>query len=101
LRLRAFFVPIPSEEQESGDDPRESFIQGGENMLVLTRKSGESIRIGENIELTILSVKGSRVRIGINCPNEVPIRRGELKELSTASEFHDFAACNELELQLA
>ena len=69
-------------------------------MLVLTRKSGESIRIGDNIELTILSVKGSRVRVGINCPNEVPIRRGELQDLVANSEFHDFAPCNELELQL-
>jgi len=69
-------------------------------MLVLTRKNGESIRIGDNIEITILSVKGSRVRVGITCPNEVPVRRGELQELTASSEFHDFTPCNELELQL-
>lgn len=68
-------------------------------MLVLTRKNGESIRIGENIEITILSIKGSRVRVGITCPNDVPIRRGELQQLNTASEFQDFIPCDELELQ--
>ena len=47
-------------------------------MLVLTRKENESLVIGENIKLTILAVKGSQVRVGIDAPREVPIQRQEL-----------------------
>jgi carbon storage regulator CsrA len=48
-------------------------------MLVLTRKLGEKIRIGDEIEVEILSIHGSRVRLGIACPIEIPIRRSELE----------------------
>uniref|UniRef100_A0A7C4LS62 Translational regulator CsrA n=1 Tax=Schlesneria paludicola TaxID=360056 RepID=A0A7C4LS62_9PLAN len=47
-------------------------------MLVLTRKQGERIHIDGCIEVTVLSVEGHRVRIGIEAPHDVPIRRGEL-----------------------
>lgn len=47
-------------------------------MLVLGRKSNESIIIGENITITILSVDGDRVKIGIDAPSEVSILRQEL-----------------------
>ena len=47
-------------------------------MLVLTRKQGEQIKIDGRIEVTILSVQGHRVRLGIQAPNDVPVRRGEL-----------------------
>jgi len=47
-------------------------------MLVLSRKVGEEILIGENIRLTILSTKGERVRIGIAAPPEVRVDRYEL-----------------------
>ena len=52
-------------------------------MLVLTRKADEVIKISENIYVSILSVKGSSVRIGIDAPDDVTIVRGELntKEL--------------------
>jgi len=46
-------------------------------MLVLTRKIGEKIRIGNDIEIEVRSVAGKRVRIGINAPREIPIRRPE------------------------
>ncbi len=48
-------------------------------MLVLSRKQGEKIRIGNEIEIEVLSVRGSRVRLGISCPIEIAIQRGELK----------------------
>lgn len=48
-------------------------------MLVLTRKLQEQIRIGENITLTILRVKGSTVRLGIEAPRSVRVVRGELE----------------------
>jgi carbon storage regulator len=47
-------------------------------MLVLTRKAGEKIRIGENVTLTVLETAGNRIRIGIDAPAEVCILRGEL-----------------------
>jgi carbon storage regulator len=47
-------------------------------MLVLTRKPNESIMIGDQIELSILSVAGDKVRIGIEAPREIPVFRKEL-----------------------
>ncbi|WP_178861271.1 carbon storage regulator CsrA [Thiomicrorhabdus cannonii] len=47
-------------------------------MLVLTRREGESLLIGDNVKLTILAVKGGQVRVGIEAPQEVPIHREEL-----------------------
>jgi carbon storage regulator len=99
LRERAFFVPILG-DKKSPDLNQRLIYSRRRNMLVLTRKNGESIRIGENIEVTILSVKGARVRVGITCPREIAIRRGELEQQSTDSEVHDFVTCDEFELQL-
>jgi carbon storage regulator len=47
-------------------------------MLVLTRKPNESIMIGDDIELSVLAVKGEKVRIGIQAPREVPVFRKEI-----------------------
>ncbi len=47
-------------------------------MLVLTRKSNQSIMIGDDIEITVLSVMGEKVRIGIQAPREVPVFRKEV-----------------------
>ena len=47
-------------------------------MLVLSRKSHEQIIIGQGIEITVLAIRGNRVRLGINAPPEVPILREEL-----------------------
>ncbi|MCM3111742.1 carbon storage regulator CsrA [Lederbergia lenta] len=47
-------------------------------MLVLTRKKGESIQIGNDIEITITSIKGDQVKIGINAPKSVEIHRKEV-----------------------
>jgi len=46
-------------------------------MLILTRKKGESIAIGDNIQIQVLSVKGGQVRIGIDAPREVKVNREE------------------------
>lgn len=50
-------------------------------MLVLSRKPGESIQIGSDIVITAIAIGGGRLRIGITCPREVPIRRSELSPL--------------------
>jgi carbon storage regulator len=47
-------------------------------MLVLTRKQGEQIIIGENIRITVLAVEGNRVRLGLTAPDDVSILRVEL-----------------------
>ena len=49
-------------------------------MLVLTRKANEQIHINENVVITVVSVKGNRVKIAIEAPREIPIVRGELKQ---------------------
>lgn len=48
-------------------------------MLVLTRKLQQSIWIGPDIQVTILAIKGGKVRIGVDAPREVPICRKELE----------------------
>ena len=47
-------------------------------MLVLTRRTKQSIMIGDDIELSVLSVSGEKVRIGIDAPDDVPIFRKEV-----------------------
>jgi carbon storage regulator len=47
-------------------------------MLVLTRKSNQSIMIGDDIEVSVLSIMGEKVRIGIQAPREIPVFRREV-----------------------
>ncbi|WP_088187769.1 carbon storage regulator CsrA [Desulfosporosinus sp. FKA] len=49
-------------------------------MLVLTRKLNETIKIGDNIEITVVGISGDNVRIGIKAPREVKILRSEVYE---------------------
>jgi len=51
-------------------------------MLVLTRKKGETIAIGDNIQIQVLSVKGGQVRIGVDAPKEIRVNREERQEKS-------------------
>jgi carbon storage regulator len=47
-------------------------------MLILTRKLGESINIGENIQMKVLKVRGSQVQLGIAAPHEIQVLRQEI-----------------------
>lgn len=47
-------------------------------MLILTRKVGESLLIGDEISITVLSVQGNQVKVGVNAPKEVSIYREEI-----------------------
>lgn len=47
-------------------------------MLILTRRVGEKLRIGDNIEIEILSVNGRQIRLGINAPKQVSVHREEI-----------------------
>lgn len=49
-------------------------------MLVLSRQRDESIIIGDNIVITIVDIRGDKVRLGINAPNDVPVHRQEVYE---------------------
>jgi carbon storage regulator len=66
-------------------------------MLVLSRKRGETIQIGESITITVVRADGNRIKIGVDAPEEVRILRGELdpwseppvtKAASAATLFH-------------
>lgn len=49
-------------------------------MLVLTRKKSESLVINDNITITVIEIRGDRVRLGIEAPREVPVHRREVYE---------------------
>ena len=47
-------------------------------MLILTRRIGETLMIGDNVAVTVLGVKGNQVRIGVNAPKDVAVHREEI-----------------------
>lgn len=49
-------------------------------MLILTRRTGETVMVGDDISITVLGVKGSQVRVGIKAPRDVPVHREEIYE---------------------
>lgn len=64
-------------------------------MLVLSRKIGEKILIGDGIAITILSVNGRHVRVGVEAPREVPVLRSELRRRDQRATHHETATDGE------
>jgi carbon storage regulator len=64
-------------------------------MLVLTRKQGEQIRIGEDVVITVVRTKGKAVRLGIQAPSHVPVLRGEIALAIADNEQQKSAGCDE------
>ncbi len=57
-------------------------------MLILTRRISETIKIGDDIEVTVLGVKGNQVRVGVTAPKEVSVHRQEVYERIQQEEAH-------------
>jgi carbon storage regulator len=49
-------------------------------MLILTRRIGEIVRIGDDVSVTVLGVKGNQVRLGVEAPKSIPVHREEVFE---------------------
>ena len=49
-------------------------------MLILTRRAGETIMIGDEVTITVLGIKGNQIRLGVNAPKEIAVHREEIYE---------------------
>jgi carbon storage regulator len=58
-------------------------------MLILTRRVGETVVIGDDVTVTVLGVKGNQVRLGVNAPREVSVHREEIFERIKKEQEHE------------
>ncbi|HEX9877540.1 MAG TPA: carbon storage regulator CsrA [Gammaproteobacteria bacterium] len=61
-------------------------------MLILTRRVGETVVIGDDVTVTVLGVKGNQVRLGVNAPKQVAVHREEIYERIRREQAHEEAA---------
>lgn len=64
-------------------------------MLILTRRIGETVMIGDEVSITVLGVKGNQVRLGVNAPREVAVHREEIYSRIKNEQQQDHAEAND------
>lgn len=83
LFANMFLVRVDTAVSQGNQDDH---FHGGLKMLVLSRKVGQEIVIGDNVRITITKVSGNRVTLGVQAPDHVRILRGELEPIATSFE---------------
>jgi carbon storage regulator len=68
----------PKPEHGGGTPHQDEPKQGEGTMLILTRRVGEKLKIGDEVEVTVLGVNGNQVRIGVDAPKDVAVHREEI-----------------------
>lgn len=63
-------------------------------MLILTRRPNEALMIGDNVVVTVLSINGNQIRIGVEAPKEIPIHREEIYEKIQRESRRDDPGCS-------
>ena len=68
-------------------------------MLILTRRIGETIVIGDNIQVTVLGIKSGQIRLGIDAPKEISVHRSEIYDRIQEAKLFDHSSVDVVEIE--